>query len=537
VTSFPRILPVGDAAFSVEWGDAIDAAINARVRALDTSLADAPCPGFVESVPTYRSLLVLFDPGAASASAVRESLLGRLDAAATDAAKRTAMASRLVTLPTRYGGDEGPDLDAVARATGLSEAEVVSLHGSREHTAFMLGFTPGFAYLGLLPEALRVPRRTTPRVRVPAGSVAIAGLQTGVYPAASPGGWSVIGRTALRLFDPRANPPALILPGDRVRFVSTEASAGPEPPRTPTTTLESAGDVEVVEGGLLTTVQDGGRVGYRRLGVSSAGPADAPSHRAANELVGNEANDAALECTLAGPTLRFRSAATFAITGADLGAVLERADLGTWEVPLGVRVLARPGNVLSFHGRRWGCRAYVALAGGIEVETVLGSRATDRTGGFGGVAGRALRSGDRLVLGKRVGRPTREHWRAPAPTTTATVRVILGPQAESFTPEALRLFGSESFAVTASSDRVGCRLAGPILGHRGPAEIVTDGMVPGSVQVPPDGQPIVMLADAPTTGGYPKVATVVSADLPLLAQLAPGEGAIRFAAVAWDEGL
>ena len=159
-----------------------------------------------------------------------------------------------------YGGEGGPDLAALARERGLSERDLVRLHAGGTYTAFMLGFTPGFAYLGLLPEALESPRRATPRVRVPAGSVAVAGRQTGIYPVASPGGWQIVGRTSLRLFDPFRAEPALFAPGDRVRFVPVAELPPPEPaPAVPTRPATPV--VEVLEPGLLTTVQDAGRAG------------------------------------------------------------------------------------------------------------------------------------------------------------------------------------------------------------------------------------------------------------------------------------
>jgi biotin-dependent carboxylase-like uncharacterized protein len=185
-------------------------------------------------------------------------------------------------------------------------------------------------------------------------------------------------------------------------------------------------------------------------------------------------------------------------------------------------------------GRRSGCRAYVALAGGIDVPLVLGSCSTDLRSAFGGFAGRALRKGDRLAVATGRGATPIE-----TPTTShpakATVRVVLGPQADHFAPDTLARFLALPWRVGATSDRVGCRLEGEPLPHLGPAEILSDGMVPGSIQVPPDGKPIVMGADGPTTGGYPKIATVVTGDLPLLGQLVPGEGEVRFEAVAVED--
>jgi len=532
LTAVPRVLAVGDAAVSVEFGDTLDPVLNACVRGLDRALAAAPVPGQIESVPSHRALLVLYEPGVVRFVEIRDELLRRAAAVVPSAAEPGAPRS----VPTRYGGTDGPDLARVAARLGLTEAEVVRLHASGEYTAFMLGFMPGFAYLGMLPEALATPRLETPRVRVPAGSVAIAGRQTGIYPVASPGGWNVIGRTSLRLFDPAADPPARILPGDRVRFVASQTLPEP-PPTTPPPTHGAPAVLEILEPGLLTTVQDAGRRGYRRLGVSWAGALDAPALRAANALLGNDPQAAALECTLAGPALRFLATTHFAVTGADLSPVLQREDLGAWPVPAEARILARAGNILRFSGRRWGCRAYLAVAGGIDVPPLLGSRSTDLGSGFGGFAGRALRAGDRLAVGQPPGLPptSPERPTTQGPADPALVRVVLGPQHQHLDPASLIRFLAEPYAVSAASDRVGCRLAGPPLAHRGAAEIVSDGMSPGSIQVPPDGQPIVMLADGPTTGGYPKVATVVSADLPRLAQLVPGVDTLRFVAVGPGE--
>lgn len=529
MTRYPRILPVGDSALTVEFGDRIDPALNARVRALDRAIAERSLPGLIEAVPTYRSLLVRYDPGVLDLSQLRGELLERADRPGA-----AAPPGRLHLIPTRYGGEDGPDLALVAGSLGLSESEVVRLHLSQEHTAFMLGFMPGFAYLGLLPESLDTPRRSTPRTRVPRGSVAVAGRQTGIYPAASPGGWNLIGRTNLALFDPWAESPSLILPGDRVRFTAiAELPVEPEGPGRAEPVVGSPA-IEVLDGGLLTTVQDAGRVGFRRLGVGGAGPLDGPALATANRLAGNSSGAAGLEITVLGPVLRFVAPTVFALTGADLGPVLDRADVGAWRVPQGRRVLARPGNVLRFAGRRSGCRAYLAFAGGLAIPWVLGSRSTDLAGGFGGLGGRALRAGDLLRLDPARAQPG-EPASAPKPLLgEGRLRVVLGPQDDHFTPEAVRRFLSDSFVVSEASDRVGYRLSGPRLAHRDRAEIVTDGMVPGCVQVPPDGQPIIMMADGPTTGGYPKIATVLSVDLGGLAQVAPGDS-VRFQAVSVEE--
>lgn len=262
---------------------------------------------------------------------------------------------------------------------------------------------------------------------------------------------------------------------------------------------------------------------------------DPEAAREANRAVGNVDGAATLECTAAGPALRFLGTTRFAVKGADLGAVLERADLGRWPVPVGPAVVARAGNVLSLAERRSGLRAYIAFAGGIDVPLVLGSRATDLAAGFGGLDGRALRAGDVLSIARSPA-PAAEFAAGPLDSTAEplVLRAVAGPQHDMFTEEARTRLESEQYQVGPLSDRTGCRLVGPSLLHLGPGEILTDGMVPGCIQVPPDGQPIVMLADSPTTGGYPKIATVVAADLGGLAQLAPGDR-LRFRIVTVEE--
>jgi biotin-dependent carboxylase-like uncharacterized protein len=268
--------------------------------------------------------------------------------------------------------------------------------------------------------------------------------------------------------------------------------------------------------------------------VGCAGPVDGTALAAANRAVGNHAAAAALECTVAGPLVEFLAPVHLAVAGADLGAVLERADLGDWPLPRGASVLARPGNRLRFTGRRDGCRAYLALRGGIDVPLVLGSRSTDLASGFGGLDGRALRADDRIAVLPASGDEAVRSQAVPL-AGSVRVRVVLGPQDHHFAADTTARFLEDAWRVAATSDRIGLRLEGEPLRHHGAAEILSDGMVPGSIQVPPDGQPIVMLADGPTTGGYPKIATVLASDLPLLAQLVPGEGEVRFEQVLLND--
>jgi len=210
--NYPRILPVGEATFTVEFGDRVDIALNARVHALAAALAHAPFTGLRETVPTYRSLLVCYDP-----QYITEVKQG-LEHALESLDEAPLLAGRQVEIPVQYGGEAGPNLAQVATHCGLTPAEVVRRHSAPLYQVAMLGFAPGFAYLLGLDPTLETPRLATPRTRIAPGSVGIAGAQTGVYALPTPGGWQVIGRTMLPLFDPTRDEPCLLQAGDRVRF-------------------------------------------------------------------------------------------------------------------------------------------------------------------------------------------------------------------------------------------------------------------------------------------------------------------------------
>ncbi len=214
-----RILPAGDGALVVELGDGIEPALNERVHRLDLRIVEAALPGVVETVPTYRSILVTFDPLETDAAALTARVLD-LAAGLSDAA---ASGGRRWIIPVCFGGPHGEDLEDVARRTGLTPDEVVALHCAADYRVYMLGFSPGFAYLGGLPEPLHLPRRENPRLKTPAGSLMQGGAQAAVSPLAMPSGWHLLGRTPLRMFDVRRPRPFLLAPGDRVRVTAIGA--------------------------------------------------------------------------------------------------------------------------------------------------------------------------------------------------------------------------------------------------------------------------------------------------------------------------
>lgn len=511
------VTPLGDSAVVIRLGETIDRAVTRRVGALAEEFRCGSWKGLEDVVPAFSSLALFFQPGCAPELEAVEQAASEMLARQE---KVPAAAGRTVEVPVSYGGAEGPDLDDVAKRARLTAAEVVARHSGSEYFVHAIGFTPGFPYLGGLPAELATPRRANPRPRVAAGSVGIGGSQAGIYPVESPGGWNLIGRTPLRLFDPQRPEPALLRTGDTVKFhpVSTSEFAaslvGPAPAG------GGAGALEVIRPGMQLTVQDLGRTGRRAEGVPLSGAADGFALRVANLLVGNAEDAAGLEFALVGPELRFFRDAVVALGGAEFEG------LPAWR-PVEVKA----GTVLKLGAAPHGCRGYLAVAGGIAVAPVLGSRSTYARGGFGGWAGREVPAHTTLPVGD-ASRVLRGRWHLapeilPPYARDVQLRVVAGAQAAEFAPD----WRETSFTVGRQSDRMGIRLEGPALSRRRAVELVSSPVAPGTVQVPPDGQPIILLADAQTIGGYPQLAQVATVDLPLAAQLRPGD------TVRWREVL
>ena len=290
---------------------------------------------------------------------------------------------------------------------------------------------------------------------------------------------------------------------------------------------------QVLKGGFLTTVQDLGRYGYQSQGFGAGGVMDTMACRVANLLVGNPENEAVLEITLLGPELAFTAPTVIAITGGDFGPALNGEP-----VKMYTALPVKEGDVLAFGGVRSGTRGYIAFAGRLDIPVVMGSRSTNLKSGVGGFQGRKLAAGE--VICERIRRPRLPNLAArtlPGPDygrDDGRLRVVMGPQDALFTEEGIETFLGAAYRVTAESDRMGCRLEGPAIRPKGTSDILSDGIAPGSIQISSAGKPIVLLADRQTTGGYAKIATVISVDIPRLVQMATGRE-VRFSAVSVQE--
>lgn len=587
-----RVLTARDDALLVELDD-LDQAV-----ALYESLLDDPVPGIGVPVPGARTLLVPFRPSAVSAPALAAELRAR------PLERRAASAARTVEIPVLY---DGADLAEAAELLGWSPEELVRRHTSAAWTVGFVGFAPGFAYLTSDDPELVVPRRASPRTRVPAGSVALAGPYSGVYPRESPGGWQLLGRTDAPVWDVTRERPALLLPGDEVRFTAVGALADAGVPAAtaevrreqavghalPVETTrdrlveadlpgsadpgQRGGGLEIVSPGVQALVQDLGRPGSEGAGVSASGALDRPSLRAANRALGNPSGAAVIE-SVGGLRLRAHGPQVLAVSGA-VGEIVVRPGDGAPDGPSGSGVQgsgepadepARPdrrprpgepfalddGDELRLAPPARGVRAYVAVRGGIDVPPVLGSRATDVLAGLGPDP---LRSGDLLpvsspergvpaVVPPTVESPGAEPHGTPARANTAhpgaappsgslpapgevtVLSIVLGPRDDWFDAATIARLTGQDWLVTPRSNRIGLRLDGDPLvriPEREGAELPSEGCVTGAIQVPPDGQPVLFLADHPLTGGYPVIGAVVADHVPLAGQL-PAGARVRF---------
>ena len=508
----------------LRFGEGIDAAVSARVLSAAASLAAERLAGITEIVPSYASLYVEYDRLLLSTAAVRRWCARVLTDDGTSPHHEGTVDRPVVEVPVRY---DGRDLEAVAVATELDPAEVARRHAAVEYRVYAVGFTPGFPFMGAVDPAIRLPRLTTPRARVEPHTVAIADAQTGIYPLASPGGWRQLGTALEAVYDPHRETPFLLAPGDRVRFVEPARGGGPrargepapldllpEEPRTPV--------IEVAEPGLLDLVLDAGRYGAAHYGLARSGPLDARSARLANLLLGNRPDLPLLELNVRGPVLEVLKDVVLAFTGWGTSARLNGAQLSPFS-----SFAARAGDRLEFPPQALGVRAYLAVAGGFESKRFMGSASVDARG----LIGRPLRAGDRLgIEQERSGRPGYSflpyaRWPAlpqtgPVARATVPLRVMPGPQAS---PDALAALTAAPFRVE-HADRMGLQLAGPPVPGGG---VLSEANPLGAVQVTSGGQPLVLLNDRGTIGGYAKPAVIHPADLPLAGQLRTGD-LVRF---------
>ncbi|HAB17413.1 MAG TPA: 5-oxoprolinase subunit PxpB [Verrucomicrobiota bacterium] len=523
-----NVIPYGPHALLLRFAEQADAAAFDLSRSLIARLERDPPAGLREIVPAFTTVLLVFEPAAMSAATAqfRDSTWSFSSESGSPAA------SRLIEIPVHY---RGPDLSRVAELAGLAVEDVVHLHATPEYRVHCLGFSPGFPYLGGLDSRLHTARLPSPRPRVPAGSVAIGGEHTGIYSIPSPGGWNLIGSTTESLFDagaPDVDTMFRLRAGDRVRFTATSSESAaswseakaPGPLGLPSMP-DPGGVLEIVATGLGLTLQDQGRPGFGRFGVPVGGAMDPVAAAWANRLLDNPLDAPVLELCLQGQRLGVRNDGWVAITGNEGALSATRPKWSAFRV--------RAGETLEFPPGAHGVWSYLAVPGGFAADRFLGSASSNPRAGIG----------TSLVTGSTLG--VAIHAPFVPPTSTATrrvpwteipgfnrdtpLRVWPGPQWDTFTEATREQFFSATWTVSSQCDRVGYRILGPPLLAES-AQIISEPVLPGTIQIPAGGQPIVTMPDGPTLGGYPKLGWVDPSDLPSLAQCRPGQ-TVRFSLV------
>lgn len=459
--------------------------------------------GVWEAIPGYASLYLEYDPARLD--------LAHLQHWVSTWQPRPQDERPPIEVPVVYDGE---DLAAVASRAGLSPQQAAEVHASVPYTVRALGFVAGFPFMETTPAPLQAPRRATPRPKVSAHSLAVAGTQTGIYPVEAPGGWNLLGHTLRPVYDPRAEPPFLLQPGDWVRFVPREGEL--PAPLQPLSLLPAAPQhpvLQVQKAGLLDLVMDLGRVGQGHLGLVRSGAQDAQAARLANQLLGNAPTAPLLEMHLKGPELRVLSAATLACTGG-LEAVLN----GQKQPPYS-SFAVQPNDLLQVRSGR-GRVGYLALSGGLEACPFLGSSSSDLKAGLGlpiqagellGAQSSALRLPHQFV----------PYWMTVPAPSELRLRLLPVTTSGSIDPHDLAALHAQRYALR-DLDRMAARLETVTgLALRG-GEIRSEGAPVGTIQVPPSGEAIILLHDKGTMGGYHKPARVHPADLPKLVQAQPG---------------
>lgn len=543
----------------ISFGYEISLPLHEQVMQAKNKIESNPFNGLIETVPAYNCLAVHYDlwqvikKDNTIAETVEQCINTILNTASTVSSQKQ---STVLTIPVCFDESLGIDLNELSETLQLSVEEIIHLHSRKIYKVFMTGFTPGFPYMGIVDERLVTKRKASPRLKVEAGSVAIAGSQTGIYPFATPGGWNIIGRTPLSLFVRSKPDPFLLKAGDQVQFIQiTKEEFDQFIDTTPiekketinynfitTKKQEEAKQIIRVEQcGFLTTIQDAGRKGYLQYGVPQTGVMDDYSMKLANLLIGNEVTTPVLEITQSPHLFRIMKDCLVAFTGGGLQPIADGNELPLFEC-----LFIKEGTKIELKKQIPGFRLYMAVGGGFEAERFLGSCSTDITISAGGFKGRALKKEDVLcqqhalnaaqthlqtVLNNRV----RLQLNINTGFVTAIkIRVVRGIEWHHMTEDAQQMIWDQPFTISPQSSRMGYRLKANSLPSRQSCDIISSPVTTGTVQLTSSGELIVLMADAQTVGGYPRVLQVINADLRILAQKKPGD-TITFEEVSLKE--
>ncbi|CAM1652815.1 Carboxyltransferase domain [Bartonella apihabitans] len=587
-----RFLGVNNSAFLIELADleetlALFDRLQQEIRREEKDLQgqeklqdQEKLQAIVEIIPAARTLLIKFDPSLSDENTLETKIAGlKLE-------KGQQKSGKLVEIPVVYDGE---DLDDVAALLKIDREEVIRRHVESHYQVAFCGFAPGFAYLTGGDPIFNVPRRASPRKSIPAGSVALAGKFGGVYPQPSPGGWQLIGRTNVKMFDLDRDPPSLLKPGDRVHFVDVTKnySARPEgatnfslsrndeagkstPERANSKALKCSASTKAAEanekaslaktGGhddngrsateatpkpqenavfkLLTTLmpvtfQDRGRLFQSSQGLSPSGALDQKAMANANRLVGNSLEQPVLEFTYGNARIKALQPSVIAFTGANLPITIKSAKGKVFVFEKNIPLAIDEGDEIILGRPLAGFRSYMALRGGFKVEPVLKSASFDSLSNLGP---KPLSAGDSIFIANNSAlRPVLlsldDPYFLPEAGDNVVLDVVMGPRTDWFTEQSIAMFLEKHWQVTPASNRIGIRLQSDTRLERSRSdELPSEGTVTGAIEVPANGEPVLFLRDRPVTGGYPVIANLVEDQIDLAAQIPIG-ASIRFRAV------
>lgn len=504
-----RFLPVNPNTMLVELDDL------AQTLALFDALRSNPVAGIAEIIPAARTLMIRTDYGVNADASIAGKIQNFSFSLGTIQEHNTTTP---IEIPVSYNGD---DLDDVANIMEMDRQTLIDAHQAAIWQVAFCGFAPGFAYLISNDERFDVPRRQTPRTRIPSGSLALGGRFCGIYPQETPGGWQIIGHSDMPMWDIERQPPALMRPCTRCRFVERKADIYPSA-KVPRQKKEHG--LNVISTPLPLLFQDEGRRGQSDLGLSTSGAMDVNAMHRANRAVGNYTHKAVLEITLGPVHFKADQAMVLALTGAG------EAHINGTVIAKGQAFAVDAGDTIIIEPPTSGMRSYLAARGGFKVAPILHSASYDTLAHIGP---EPIITGDVIALAydkaEAVGY-AEEQPGLPKAGDTVEIPVTLGPRTDWFCQETIERFLQQKWLVTAQSSRVGIRLSGdePLL-RQDKRELPSEGTAKGAIQIPHSGQPVIFLADHPLTGGYPVIATVCPQTLDLTGQI-PAGAFIRFTA-------
>ena len=504
-----------------------------QIASFNLLLNEHPFTGFTETVPAYKTITVFYQPELMipfdkSPSIFVKSHIEKLIA---EKSIHPAYKKKFVSIPVCYDEEFGPDLPYISETKGISVQQVIATHQQKDYHVYMMGFLPGFSYMGEVDDTIAVSRKASPRAVIEKGSVGIAGNQTGIYPLTSPGGWQIIGRTPYCLFDIEKEDPFFIKTGDTVHFdsITKEEFYKYKEKENSVIVEEEEKDPHVIvrKAGVYSTFQDNGRFGFRSYGVPESGAMDTYSHNIANALVGNAKNCATIECTMGGLCLEFNINTVIALTGAGIVFVNGKS------IPLYQPHNIALNDVVEIRFNNKGIRTYLAVQGGFASKVMMNSRSASPKINIG----TALKKD----MGLRVEKSQTKHISKkidkldiPVFESHKTIRIMDGNEIDWINKESMQQFYTQQFALSNRCDRMGYDLEGKPIYIENKVEMLSTAVVKGTIQLTPSGQLIVLMHDCQTTGGYPRIGQIAAIDLPVMAQLKQGD-TIHFKRISFEE--